>query len=162
MQLSSKRLLNYWGVLLLLGAHFFVLTSRTALAATTTLPKQTENFILAKFKFKQLMFHKAIDIYTFRNGKKVNNFGGICSDESLELKVYVNTSLKNVKSISLFLENPKLMRVAKYTFFDSSLPFIVSHYKKPYSGNLIVVIETTTALYFNQNNILSTTCSYSG
>ncbi|VAW77610.1 hypothetical protein MNBD_GAMMA12-970 [hydrothermal vent metagenome] len=149
MPTAKIRLLKYWGLLLLLCAHF------TAQASSVTLPKNTEKFILAHFKFKQISHNKTIDIYGFMDGIKLKNFGNICHDENLFLKIHINTSIKNVKSMSIFLENPTLTRVAKYNFFESSLPFIVSRYKKTYSGNFIVVIETATTLYFNQNDIRS-------
>ena len=144
MQMNKRTFLKYLFALPLFGCYGNVFSSQKITS------KKYIKEILSILGGKKLNYSNKVKV-------SLGNFPGI-KEEVLcsfgeQVQIYVDSSLSEVSSISIFLENPNVARVAKYSFFNKSLPNVVSRYKVIENNNVCAVVETGNGLYYNTLHI---------
>lgn len=131
-------------------------------AVAQDISREMKDYLATAYGNARLVKDPQILLYTEKKDKKSRELQLFCVGYSEIIPLKMQTERSGIKSISYFIEEPEITRIARYDILDKRIHNVEGRYRIRTGTQVVVVVETESGVFYNHKYMRIAICCYGG
>lgn len=131
-------------------------------AVAQDISREMKDYLTTAYGNARLVKDPQILLYTDKKDEKSRVSLMFCVGENEIIPLKMQTERSGIKSISYFIEEPGITRLARFDILDKTIHNVEGRYRIRTGTPVVVVVETENGVFYNHKYMRIAICCYGG